>query len=245
MGEQQSTFKDSTLSDTVYEKLLQMIVRGEFSVGKKLPTEHVLSEQLEVSRPILRRALKQLRNDDVIVSRQGSGSYVKRRPELAVLDFAPIGSIADIQRTFEFRVALEGEAAYLCAIRRTDEELMQIKEALKALDSCIENNKLGTDADVFLHDAICKASHNHYFSATLNSMKPNIYTGINLTRNLSLQKPQQRLDLVQQEHYQIVDAIERQDPEAARNSMRTHLGNARHRVFEGDNSLQLNSTNYE
>jgi len=206
-----------------------------------LPTEHVLSERLEVSRPILRRALKQLRNDGVIISRQGSGSFVKRRPELAVLDFAPIGSIADIQRTFEFRAAMEGEAAYLCALRRTDEELEQIQKALKVLDDCIESNELGTDADEVLHKTICAASHNHYFTSTLNLMKPNILTGINLTRNLSLLKPQDRLDLVQQEHYLIVEAIERQDPEAARDSMRTHLDNARLRVFEGSNPASINN----
>jgi len=145
MGEQLVNFKDTSLSDSAYEELLQMIVQGEFGIGKKLPTEHVLSERLKVSRPILRRALKQLRNDDVIVSRQGSGSFVKKRPELAVLDFAPIGSIADIQRTFEFRAAVEGEAAYHCALRRTEDELKQIKGALRIIDDCIKSNELGSN----------------------------------------------------------------------------------------------------
>ena len=64
-------------------------------------------------------------------------------------------------------------------------------------------------------------------------MKANILAGLNLTRNLSLTKPQGRLDLVQREHFAIVEAIEKQDPEAARKAMRTHVENARHRVFEG------------
>jgi len=226
-------FKDNTLADRVYEQLLEMIVQGTFRVGEKLPTEHVLSEQMQVSRPILRQALKQLRSDDVIVSRQGSGSFVKRRPEEAILDFAPIGSIADIQRTFEFRAAIEGEAAYLCATRRTESELADIKAALAELDRCIKHNELGTDADAVFHEAICKASHNHYFAAARSSMKSNILTGINLTRNLSLIKPQERLEMVQQEHRLLVDAIEKQDPEAARAAMRTHIDNARRRVFEG------------
>jgi len=240
MSEQSITFKDSTMSDSVYEELIQLIVQGEFEVGKKLPTENVLSKRLNVSRPILRRALKQLRNDDVIVSRQGSGSFVKKRPELAVLDFAPIGSIADIQRTFEFRAAVEGEAAYHCALRRTQDELSQIRTAIKMLDECIEQNKLGSDADVILHEAICRASHNHYFTSARNSLKPNILTGINLTRNLSLLKPRARLELVQKEHYLILDAIERQDAEAARSAMRSHLENARLRVFEGNSNEDTN-----
>ncbi|RVU84155.1 FadR family transcriptional regulator [Leucothrix sargassi] len=226
-------FKDNTLADRVYEQLLEMIVQGKFRVGEKLPTEHSLSEKMQVSRPILRQALKQLRSDDVIVSRQGSGSFVKRRPEEAILDFAPIGSIADIQRTFEFRAAIEGEAAYLCAERRTEAELLEIKDALAELDRCIKNNELGTDADAIFHEAICRASHNHYFAAARNSMKPNILTGINLTRNLSLIKPLERLEMVQQEHRVIVKAIEEQDAPAARDAMRTHIDNARRRVFEG------------
>ena len=121
--------RDRTLSDRVYEEILTMIVSGEIPVGAKLPTEHALSQQLEVSRPVLRQALKQLREDGVIVSRQGSGSFVERRPEGAFLDFAPVGSIADIQRTFEFRAAIEGEAAYLAAERRTDAELANLRAA--------------------------------------------------------------------------------------------------------------------
>lgn len=228
-----SLFKDNTLADRVYEQLLEMIVQGHFRVGEKLPTEHVLSEQMQVSRPILRQALKQLRSDEVIVSRQGSGSFVKRRPEEAILNFAPIGSIADVQRTFEFRTAIEGEAAYLCAQRRSEAELAEIQAALAELDRCIKNNELGTGADAILHEAICKASQNHYFAAARNSMKSNILTGINLTRNLSLIKPQERLEMVQQEHRVIVKAIEEQDAEAAREAMRNHIENARRRVFEG------------
>lgn len=225
--------RDRSLSDRVYEDILAMIVSGEAPVGSKLATEHSLSEQFEVSRPVLRQALKQLREDGVIVSRQGSGSYVQRRPEGAVLDFAPVGSIADIQRTFEFRAAIEGEAAYLAAERRSDADLKRLRNALQELDRCIQTGELGVEADEIFHEAVCKAADNQYFLAARTSMKANILTGLNLTRNLSLTKPQNRLELVQTEHYLILDAIEKRDKEAARIAMRNHVDNARKRVFEG------------
>ena len=84
--------KERTLADHAYEKILAMISSGETAVGDKLPTEHARSEMLEVSRPVLRQALKQLREDGVVVSRQGSGSFVQRRPDTAVLTFAPVGA---------------------------------------------------------------------------------------------------------------------------------------------------------
>lgn len=225
--------RDRTLSDKAYENILAKIMDGDIPVGGKLPTEQVLSEELGVSRPVLRQALKQLREDDVVVSRQGSGSYVKRRPEGAVRDFAPVGSIADIQRTFEFRAAIEGEAAYLAAERRTDADLKEMQAALKELERCIATGELGVAADEVFHAAVCNAADNQYFAAARSSMKSNILTGMNLTRNLSLTKPQDRMRLVQSEHYDIFDAIEARDSDAARTAMRAHVENARKRIFEG------------
>jgi len=226
--------RDRTLSDRVYERIVAMIVEGEFSVGVKLPTEFKLSDMLEVSRPVLRQALKQLREDGLIVSRQGSGSYVKRRPDGSVLDFAPVGSIADIQRTFEFRAAIEGEASFLAARRRSESDLAAMRRAYDELVRCVRENELGVDADEDFHAAICTASGNQYFSTARNSMKSNILTGMNLTRNLSRSMPMERNEMVQQEHLIILRAIESGDAEGARSAMRDHVENARRRVFEGN-----------
>lgn len=223
-----------TLSNIVYERILTMIVNDELSVGSKLPTEHVLSERMAVSRPVLRQALKQLREDGVIVSRRGSGSYVTRKPESAVMEFAPTGSIADIQKSFEFRAAIESEAAFLAAERRTERDLKRISSLLDELDLCTQNGTLGTDVDEEFHEAICQASGNSYFVTARASIKQNILTGMNLTRNLSLTKPKARLETVQAEHYAILDGLRRRDKEAARAAMRTHLEKARIRVFETD-----------
>lgn len=225
--------RDRTLSDRAYENILAKIMDGDIPVGGKLPTEQVLCNEFGISRPVLRQALKQLREDDVIVSRQGSGSFVKRRPEGAVRDFAPVGSIADIQRTFEFRAAIEGEAAFFAAQRRTDANLSEMRNALEELDRCIKEGELGVAADEAFHVAVCNAADNKYFAAARSSMQSNILTGMNLTRNLSLTKPQTRMRLVQSEHYQIFDAINRSAPESARKAMRDHVENARKRIFEG------------
>jgi DNA-binding FadR family transcriptional regulator len=56
---------------------------------------------------------------------------------------------------------------------------------------------------------------------------------MNVTRNLSLRRPVSQLRAVQQEHERIVDAIARQDADAAHEAMRTHILNARGRMFEG------------
>lgn len=227
------TSEDRSLADHAYERILSMIMDGTISVSGKLPTEHVLSKQFHMSRPVVRQALKQLREDNVIVSRQGSGSYVKRRPDDAILNFAPVGSIADIQRTFEFRAAIEGEAAFLAAKRWSEADMRQLKASLDELDRCVREGELGVEADATFHAVVCAASGNQYFVAAHVSMKQNIITGMNLTRNLSLTKPQERLALVQREHSAIFEAIAERNQQAARDAMRMHVENARKRVFEG------------
>jgi GntR family transcriptional repressor for pyruvate dehydrogenase complex len=225
--------RDLKLSDHVYERIFELIVNGEFAEHARLPAENELARRFGASRPVIRAALARLRDDGIIVSRQGSGSYVKRRPDNAVLRFVPVGSIADIQRCFEFRVALEGAAAALAAERRDEEDLRAIKAALDELDDCIRTGRLGVEADERFHLAVAEATHNHFHIAVQRSLQPHIAFGMNLARNLSLLRPATRLQIVQDEHVAIVAAIERRDPAAARAAMETHIENARHRVFEG------------
>ena len=210
-----------------------MIMNGEFPENSRLPPEAELSSRLGVSRPVLRQALRRLREDEIIQSRKGSGSYVLKRPDRTILNFAPVGSIADIQRSFEFRIAVEGEAARLAAERRSEEDLIRIREALEALDECIRTGTLGAEADEAFHLAICEATGNHFFADARASMQAHIIFGMNLARSLSLTKPADRLELVQSEHVMIYDAIRDQDPAAAETAMRSHIENARRRVFEG------------
>ncbi len=230
---QQTPSKDWKLSDQVYERMLSKIVDGEFLENSKLPTEIELSKQLQVSRPVLRQALARLRQDGVISSRQGSGSYVTRRPAQQMLDFAPVGSIADIQRCFEFRAAVEGAAAALAAERRSDEQLGKIESALRALDHSIKTGELGVEADEQFHSAIAEATGNQFFVSTRTSMLTHIQFGMNLTRNLSLSQTMERMERVQAEHERIFNAIRDQDSKQAQIQMQSHITNARLRVFEG------------
>jgi len=221
------------LSDHVYEQLFELIISGEFSEHARLPPETELAERFQVSRPVVREALAKLRDDGIVQSRQGSGSFVTRRPDRAVLRFAPIGGVGDVQRCLEFRAAVEGAAAELAAQRRDSRDLKMIRQELKALDECIAADRLGVEADRRFHLAICEASKNAFFVSAYESLQKQIEFGMNLARNLSLMRPADRLKLVQGEHVAIYEAIRDRDPERARAAMVDHLNNARRRIFEG------------
>jgi GntR family transcriptional repressor for pyruvate dehydrogenase complex len=223
---------EGRLSGGIYEHIIERIVAGEFPTNARLPAETELARRFGASRPVVREALARLREDGVIVSRQGSGSYVKRRPDSAILRFVPVSSIADVARGFEFRAGLEGAAAALAAERWEDADIAEIRRALKALERCIANGELGVDADVHFHRAIAQATHNSYHVAVQATLQGHIAFGMNLTRNLSLRNAA-RLRLVQNEHVAIVAAIEARNAVRARTAMERHIENARRRMFEG------------
>lgn len=222
-----------SLSSVVYEKILTAIIRGEYVVDRKLPTEAQLSETYAVSRPIIREVLARLKEDNLVVSRRGSGSYVTTRPDSTVLQFARISSISDIQRCFEFRKDLEGGAAKYAAARRTNAQLDSIDRASNVLKKAIELGSIATDEDFAFHLAIAESTNNLYYPAVLKSLKENIQEGMNITRTLSLQASERRLATVQSEHDAVVQAIVEGDGERAREAMTDHLENARSRMFEG------------
>jgi DNA-binding FadR family transcriptional regulator len=223
--------RPARLGDQLYEQILEQIVVGKLPEGSRLPSESQLCAAFGVSRPVVREALSRLQADGVVVSRHGSGSFVQRRPNQDLLRLAPIGSIADLMRCFEVRIALEGEVAHLAASRRTEDDLQAIKAALEELDGVIARGEVGSEADIRFHKAIAVASKNKLFVATLETLATHVFQGMTVARNLSLKRSQARLQLVQEEHIAIYEAIKREDPEAARATMRAHIDNARTRVL--------------
>jgi GntR family transcriptional regulator len=69
----------------VIDELRRRIESGEYPPGSLLPSEHQLSEEFQIARPTVVRALRVLRQDGWIETQQGKGSFVRGRPALAGL----------------------------------------------------------------------------------------------------------------------------------------------------------------
>lgn len=70
------------LGDAVRNDLRQLILDGSFPAGSRLPSEPDLCDRYNVSRITLREAVQGLVQEGYLVRRQGSGTYVTRRPTL-------------------------------------------------------------------------------------------------------------------------------------------------------------------
>ena len=240
-GDWGAVVQATRLGDQLSQRIAALIDRGEFDEGSRLPAESELASRFGVSRPVIREALARLRTMGFIVSRKGSGSYVQKRADRpvqtpALIGFGPVNSLAQVKKCYEFRVGVEGDAAYYAAQNRSPEMLVAMRDALGRMESAITHGMVGMSADFEFHVAVARASGNEFYEAVMESMRTPIEFAINLARSLAMTRPLDHLMTVQGEHVAMFEAIEARDGEAARLAMRAHIQNACSRVFEGPGS---------
>lgn len=226
--------RQTPLVQRIYQQLLAQITAGDFKPNERLPGENDLATRFQVSRPVVREALKRLRAEGLIYSRQGAGSFVRLAVEESrpVLGYAPVETIADIQRCYEFRLTIEPDQAYHAALRWNDAALDNIAAALSLMGDATRAHRHREDADFAFHIAIAEATNNHYYLSSMQALKDHISVGMKF-HGVSLMGPTSGLSGVFDEHRGIFEAIRDRDAESARNRMRRHLEGSRDRVFEG------------
>ena len=72
---------NSPLYKQLARKLAQDVRDGRYQADQALPSERMLSEQLDVSRVTARKAIDQLVDQGLVVRRRGSGNYIAPRIE--------------------------------------------------------------------------------------------------------------------------------------------------------------------
>jgi GntR family transcriptional regulator, transcriptional repressor for pyruvate dehydrogenase complex len=227
-----------SLVDRAHGEIRRRILAGRLGPEDRLPTEHEFARDLDVSRPTVRLALGRLRDEGLIYSRRGAGSFVRALPGTEpparhdALAFAPVETIADIQRCFEFRLTIEPDAAFHAASRRGAEELAALGAAVDGLAVATAKRLHREDLDFAFHRAVARASNNHYYATALEALQGHVAVGMKL-HGLSLMSDGGRLDGVLAEHRTVFAAVRDGAPDAAKLAMRAHLRHSRDRLFEG------------
>jgi DNA-binding FadR family transcriptional regulator len=214
-------------SDVVYKTLLDRLYAGRYARYSRLPTERELTEEFQVSRPVVRNALAQLRDNGLIRSVQGSGSIVLYEYERGNgTSLGPV-SIGDFQKCFEFRVLIEQEAAYLAAKRCDRRALEAIRQNIDLVERHVQRGEYRIGESFNFHRAIATASDNPFLVQALDSVQDFIGFKIYVTRSMSLNNPIERLAMINGEHSVILSHIEHRRCDEARELMRSHIERAR------------------
>ncbi len=218
------------LYEQVADQVTDLVARGEFKPGDRLPPERDLAKLLGVSRPTVREAMIALEIAGLVEVRVGAGAFVT--------DKAVVNGAANNGRLFEgvgsspleliaARRTIEPEVAALAAQLATPDEIAAIAETV-AMIAAATDTPSHRAADHQFHVRIGLASHNNILTTIVDECWAEMYspmfermgaiTGLIVARC----SPQQR-DTTVAEHEKVCRAIAARDPDAARAAMDAHL----------------------
>ncbi len=190
--------KQAKLSDVILAQLEAMIIEGSLKPGEKLLPERELAKLFDVSRPSLREAIQKLEAKNLVVRRQGGGTYVCDNILSGLSD--PLFNLLanDHEAQFdllEFRLGIEGMSAYYAAMRGTPADFAEIQRKHQTIgnvqiDSKNPNShRLEAEAVFDFYLAICAASHNAVILHLARSMSTLLIDNIEQNLTVLAKKP--------------------------------------------------------
>lgn len=220
-----NNFKEISIEspiDKIMNQIKSLITSGQLKPGDKLPPERQLAEKLGVGRSHVRAAIRKLEFYGILKTLPQSGTKVA-----GIGITALEGLISDVLRIedsdfaslVETRVVLEQHAAQLAAERRTDEDIVNIRKALKAYVEKVEKGEVAIEEDLMFHLAIAEASKNTVLKSLMLIITPDIIHNFNKLEICNDGNIQKTLE----EHNLIVEHIINQSPAESSIAMRAHL----------------------
>lgn len=204
------------------------IVSGQRPPGDILANEIEFSEQLQVSRSAYREAIRILAAKGLVESRPRTGTRVLPMERWNLLDpdvlawfFESEPSRSMVDGLFELRLIVEPAAAALAAVRRTTQQLGQMRQALNDMERLTLKTEAGQSADRDFHQTLLIATGN----PPLISLASTIGAGVRWTTHYKQRKRKLPPDPMP-EHWRVYDAVAAGDADEARAAMEALVNHA-------------------
>jgi GntR family transcriptional regulator, transcriptional repressor for pyruvate dehydrogenase complex len=227
-----SLIRRQTITAQVITHILGLIKRGEVKPGERLPTEKQLTEQLSVSRTCVREAIKSLQSLQLISVRPKIGAVVLEPSPVALINAEYLSTSAFMQQAdslIEFRKVLELGLVALAAEKATEADWLAMRGVLAEQEAAVNLDRSTPQADLLFHKAIGTANirfHKAVAAATRNPLAIMVLEAISeplieVSRRTNEMPGVPEAGLRQ--HWAIYRAIRENNPDKARQAMRTHL----------------------
>lgn len=226
------------------EHIRTSILSGTYWPGAQLPTEAEFVDVLGVSRTVIREAVARLAAEGLVEARQGKGLFVSDTARYQAFQITrdEVENLSDVIQLLELRLCVETEMAALAAERRSEVDVMSMRQQLKILAASAVGLEDSVKADVEFHSVIARASKNAYYAKLID------FLGVRLVppRSLYLRQGQayggdSYKAVISAEHEAILEAIIDRDPELARIAARTHMSGSLKRHRELHDFMSSNS----
>jgi DNA-binding FadR family transcriptional regulator len=209
--------------------LARRVIESERSSDRAVfPNEAALCRELGVSRTVVRESMKVLADKGMVEIRPRTGTRARLRSEWRLLDPDILSWQAEVapdpvflRDLCEVRLAIEPTAAGFAALRATAGELEAIGQCLRKRESQAEKAVSAEliDLDLEFHAAVVAASHNPLLIQWNGTIRSPFRTALDYTSRFWSTV---RLEL--DAHYELLEALRRHDPMAARHAAEQMVG---------------------
>jgi GntR family uxuAB operon transcriptional repressor len=215
-------------------RLQNRITNGEFRVGDRLPPERDIAESLGISRSVVREALIMLELQGFVEVRKGSGVYVIRLPSEQAMATVAEACSQDVGpfELLQARQVVESQISGFAATCITKNDISNLRGFLEQERVQLVSGQENYDSDKMFHLTIAEASQNSVLSDIVqdlwkrreaSTMWQQLHTRItnNTYRSQWLK-----------DHERVLLALQRRDPDGAREAMWQHIENVKQTLFE-------------
>ncbi|RMF88855.1 MAG: FadR family transcriptional regulator [Nitrospinota bacterium] len=229
--------KKTRIYEEVVAQILALIREGKLKPGDQLPSERELAETFQVSRTSVREAIRAMETQGVVLSRPGSGTFIAVRnlesivQELISLLLEDRSDLIDI---FEMRRLLEPHIAALAAERASPEDICRLQEIIQRQTQKTLQGGVTVEEDTDFHLTLCRATQNRALLKLISA----VVDILSQSRRFSLQTPG-RAQRSLASHREILEAVERHDPERAREAMQKHIAEVERNVFSLEKDMGM------
>ena len=208
------------------DAIARRVLSGGLPEGATLDLT-ALQAELDVSLTALRESLKVLAAKGLVDARQKRGTYVRPRADWNLLDpdvlrwqFSAEADVSLLRSLDEVRGIIEPAGVRLAALRRTDDDLARLDEALAAMSGAKDSSS-AVEADLSFHRALLSATHNEL----LERMETVLESAL-AARDQLVHGTEDASDDPVPSHRAVLDGVRARDADAAETAMRALLDKA-------------------
>jgi DNA-binding FadR family transcriptional regulator len=216
--------KQTRIAVEIVNQLKAAILSGRFKAGERLPTERELTEQFQVSRVVVREAVRELEIKGLVKILQGptGGAYVTDLSldhlNSAFLDLFLYNRVS-VAELIAARRLIECEIARIVAAGIDDRGARNLQEALEAEQLDGASHAEFVSNRLRFHYLLAELSGNRLLQAIASAL-------FRLTGDVILEvKPVRQVIHRPKQHAEILRAILNHDGPAAAQAMQRHLEN--------------------
>jgi len=223
-----------SLATQIAREIGRRIVAGSYQVGDLLEDESALATRYQVSRSVIRDAVKILVGKGLLEVRRGVGTRVRERLRWGLLDDDVLAwhqsappSAEFLKQLMDLRLVIEPKAARWAAERGTDEGHALIAAAQDRMEQEKGSIEEFVIADALFHRSVLRASNNEL----LLSMEGVIYSALLSSIRLTNSDPRENERSIPF-HRAVTDQILKRHGAKAESQMEKLLADANRRLAE-------------